>query len=122
MWRTALILLLFAWKETQAMAHPLSTIRTLYIDAPHAETSGFDQRLADAMADLGRFELTNDRAQADAVVTMQSEDADEGFVGQMRISDPRGTTLWSGQAMRPHGESGPMAYERLIDQLQRELG
>lgn len=103
------------------MDNPLSNIHTLYIDAPHAETGGFEQRLASALADSGQFELTNDRAQADAVVTMQSEDADEGFIGQMRISDLRGNVLWSGQAMRPHGEAGPMAYERLIDQLQQEL-
>lgn len=103
------------------MDHPLSSIHTLYIDAPHAEQGGFEQRLAQALAQLGQFELIEDRAQADAIVTMQGEDSEEGFVGQMRISDPRGNTLWSGQSMRPHGEAGPMAYERLMAQLQREL-
>ncbi len=103
------------------MDHPLSNIRILYIDALHAKDGGFEQRLARELAQLGQFELTNDRAQADAVVTMQWKDSGEGFVGQMTIRDPRGQVLWSGQAMRPHGEAGPMAYERLIDQLQREL-
>ncbi len=103
------------------MGHPLSNIYILYIDAPHAAGGGFEQRLARELAQLGQFELTNDRAQADAVVTMQWKDAEEGFVGQMRISDLRGQVLWSGQAMRPHGEAGPMAYERLIHQLQQEL-
>ncbi len=104
------------------MDNPLNNIRMLYIDAPQAEDGGFEQRLTSALADLGKFELTNDRAQADAVVMMQATDSGEGFVGQMRIVDPRGNTLWSGQAMRPHGEAGPMAYERLITQLQHELG
>lgn len=104
------------------MNNPLSTIHTLYIDTPHAQDSSFEQRLTNALAQLGQFELTNDRAQADAFVTMQAEDADDGFVGQMRIADPRGNTLWSGRAMRPHGEAGPMAYERLLDQLRQELG
>ena len=103
------------------MDHPLSNIHTLYIDASQAEAGGFEQLLARALADLGQFELTNDRAQADAFVTMQAEDSDDGFIGQMWISDLRGNALWSGQAMRPHGEAGPMAYERLLDQLQREL-
>jgi len=103
------------------MNHSLSNIRTLYIDVLRAEAGGFEQRLARELVAVGRFELTNDRAQADAVVTMQGEDSGEGFVGQMRISDLRGNVLWSGQAMRPHGEAGPMAYERLINQLQREF-
>lgn len=103
------------------MDHQLSNIHTLYIDAFQAEAGGFEQRLTRQLVDLGQFELTNDRAQADAIVTMQAEDSGEGFIGQMRISDLRGNVLWSGQAMRPHGEAGPMAYERLIDQLQQEL-
>lgn len=103
------------------MDNPLNNVHMLYIDASQAEEGGFEQRLVRALADLGQFELTNDRAQADGIVTMQATDSGEGFVGQMRITDLRGNTLWSGQAMRPHGEAGPMAYERLIDQLQQEL-
>jgi hypothetical protein len=103
------------------MDNSLSNIRTLYVDAPQAEAGGFEQRLVSALAGLGQFELINDRAQADAVVTMQSRNADDGFVGQMRIADLRGNVLWSGQAVRPHGEAGPMAYERLINQLRQEL-
>jgi hypothetical protein len=29
--------------------------------------------------------------------------------------------LWSGQAMRPHGVAGPMAYEMILEQLRAVL-
>ena len=102
------------------MSNPLANIHTLYIEQMNGE-SVFGQRLAQALKELGPFELIEDRAEADALVTIQGQDADDGFVGEMVIRDPRGTVLWSGRALRPHGEAGPMAYERLIEQLRREL-
>jgi hypothetical protein len=103
------------------MSDQLKQIRTLYIDKTEVE-SGFGLRLVEALKELEQFELTGERSIADAVVQMHGQDADDGFVGELVLSDLHGRVLWSARAMRPHGEAGPMAYERLIDQLRQGLG
>jgi hypothetical protein len=102
------------------MSNPLAQIHMLYVEQTKGEPR-FSQRLMAAVEQIGRFRLTNEREHADAVVQAQGQDADDGFVGELVISDPRGTVLWSAWALRLHGEAGPMAYERLIDQLRQEL-
>jgi hypothetical protein len=78
---------------------------------------GFGHKLIGALQRLGRFEFTADRAYADAVLEAHGADTDDGFVGTAMLRDMRGSVLWHGHAFRPHGVSGPMAYERLVEQL-----
>ncbi len=102
------------------MSNTLAQIHTLYVEESTGE-SAFGRRLIEALDQIGSFTLTRDRAAADAVVQVHGEDADDGFVGELVISDLRGQVLWSGRAIRPHDEAGPMAHAQLIDQLQRDL-
>lgn len=103
------------------MSNLFTDIQTLYVGDLTGEPQ-FGRKLLQALHTLGRFELTNDRALADAVLTACGADEGEGFVGDMTISDLNGGVLWSAHAVRPHGSSGPMAYERLLDQLRDALG
>ena len=102
------------------MNNVFAEIRTLYVEE-NTGASAFGRRLIEALDQIGYFTLTRDRATADAVVQAHGDDTDDGFVGELVISDPRGNVLWSGRAIRPHGETGPMAHAQIINQLQRDL-
>lgn len=103
------------------MSNAFSDIHTIYVGDLTGEPL-FGRKLVQALQAMGRFELTDDRALADAVLTAYGADEGEGFVGDMTISDLKGGVLWSAHAVRPHGSSGPMAYERLLAQLRDTLG
>lgn len=102
------------------MDNSLIHIRTLYVDELKG-TPGFGRRLVEALEQIGRFTFTNERAAADAIVQANGQDSDEVFVGELVIRDQRDRVLWSGRALRPYGQAGPMAYEQLIEQLQHAL-
>lgn len=102
------------------MSNALSQIRILYVGDLTGEPE-FGRRLVQALQQMGRFELTEDRSLADAVLTAHGADEGEGFVGNLAIHDLHGAVLWSSQATRPHGSTGPMAYERLLSKLRDDL-
>ena len=103
------------------MSNAFTDIHTLYVGDLTGEPL-FGRKLVQALQALGRFELPNDRALADAMLTAYGADEGEGFVGNMTISNLSGDVLWSGRAVRPHGSSGPMAYELLLAQMRTALG
>lgn len=107
------------FKEEQ-VSHSLNTIHTLYVGSLTGE-SGFGRRLIDALEQMGRFAFTDDRTQADAVVEAHGEDTEEAFIGDLALRDLQGNLLWSARSERPHESAGPMAYERLLAELQGAL-
>lgn len=102
------------------MSNTFTHIQTLYVGELQGEPQ-FGRKLVRALQELGRFELTEDRSHADAMLTAYGADEGEGFVGSLTLRDLNGGVLWSAHATRPHGSSGPMAYERLIAQLREAL-
>jgi ribosomal protein L3 len=102
------------------MSNTFAQIHTIYVGELSGEPQ-FGRRLVRALQEMGRFELTDDRALADAVLTAYGADEGEGFVGDLKLHDLSGAPLWSAHALRPHGSSGPMAYERLLEQLRAAL-
>ncbi len=102
------------------MDNSLAQIRTVYVDELKG-TPGFGRRLVEALEQIGRFTFTSERAGADAIVQADGQDSDEAFVGELVIRDQHNTVLWSGRALRPYGQAGPMAYEQLIEQLLHAL-
>jgi hypothetical protein len=102
------------------MSKALAEVHTLYVAALLGEPE-FGRRLMREMRRVGHFEFTDDRSRADAQLEAHGEDTGEGFYGSLVIRDLRGHMLWSGQAMRPHGVAGPMAYEMILEQLRATL-
>jgi|GEM_PF-5966481 len=102
------------------MDQKLAHVQILYVGMLTGEP-GFGRKLIECLQGLERFELTGERSGADAVLEAHGEDQEDGFFGQLKICDLRGTVLWSAQALRPHGAAGPMAYERLIAELRAAL-
>lgn len=102
------------------MSNPFTNIHTLFVDALTGEPL-FGRKLVQALQQMGRFELTEDRSLADAMLSAHGADEGEGFVGDLRIHDRQGALLWSAHEVRPHGSSGPMAYERLLADLHAAL-
>jgi hypothetical protein len=102
------------------MSKALAEVNTVYVAALLGEQE-FGRRLIREMQQMSRFEFTNDRSQADAELEAQGEDNGEGFHGSLLIRDLRGHTIWSGDATRPHGVPGPMAYELILEQLRMAL-
>lgn len=102
------------------MNNVFTGIRTLYVEE-NTGASVFGRRLIEALDQIGYFSLTRDRAAADAVVQAHGDETDDGFVGELVISDLRGNVLWSGRAIRSHGETGTMTHAQIISQLQRDL-
>lgn len=84
-------------------------------------TPAFGRKLIEALQRLDRFEFTEDSHGADAVLEAHGTDTEDGFVGDASLKSPQGVVLWTGHAVRPHGVAGPMAYERLVEQLRAEL-
>ena len=82
---------------------------------------GFGARLVRALAGSERLEVVEDPEDADAVLEAWSEHTEEGFAGGLMLSDRNGNTIWSDQAVRPHGAAGPMAYEQLVTRLLNAL-
>ncbi len=99
------------------MSHALNKIQVLQIGTLSGEP-GFCQLLVAHLQDLQIFELTDDPHTADAVLEAHGEDDDDGFTGMLLIRDRNGQPLWRSTARRPHGVSGPMAYERLLADLR----
>lgn len=99
------------------MSHTLNKIQVLQVGRLSGEP-GFCQLLIAHLQDLHIFELTDDPLHADAVLEAHGEDDDDGFTGTLLIRDRNGRLLWHGIAHRPHGVSGPMAYERLLVDLR----
>ena len=102
------------------MSKALVEVHTVYVGALLGEPE-FGRRLIREMQRASHFELTDDRSIADAELEAHGEDTGEGFYGSLVIRDLRGHILWSGQAMRPHGVAGPMAYELILEQLREAL-
>jgi hypothetical protein len=98
----------------------LETMHSIYVESLEGEP-GFGRKLIHALQELGRWEFTDDRATADAVMQARGADAEDGFVADLQFRDQTGAVLWSGHAVRPHGVSGPMAYERIVAELQAAL-
>lgn len=98
----------------------LNFIHSIYVESLEGEP-GFGRKLIHALQDLGRWEFTDDRAMADAMLRAKGADAEDGFVADLQFCDKNGEVLWSGHAVRPHGVSGPMAYERIVAELQAAL-
>lgn len=102
------------------MGKSLTQLQTIYVGALTGEP-GFGRKLIEALQRLDRFEFTDERTIADAILEAHGEDQEDGFVGKASLRDRSGAVLWSAQAARPHGVSGPMAYERLVADLQDTL-
>lgn len=102
------------------MSKALTQVNTLYVAALLGEPE-FGRRLIREMQQMSHFEFTHDRSLADAELEAHGEDNGEGFHGSLVIRDLHGSTLWSGEATRPHGSPGPMAYELILDQLRAAL-
>jgi hypothetical protein len=102
------------------MGKTLAQVQVIHVGALGG-APGFGRKLIDALQRLGRFEFTEDRTYSDAVLEAHGDDTDDGFVGTATLRDLRGSILWQGHAVRPHGVSGPMAYERLVEQLTSAL-
>jgi hypothetical protein len=102
------------------MGKALAQVHTLYIGALQGVPE-FGLRLVREMQQTYHFEFIDDRSVADAELEIQGDDTGEGFYGSLVIRDLRGHILWSGQAMRPHGVAGPMAYELILNQLRQAL-
>jgi hypothetical protein len=102
------------------MGKALAEVKTLYVAALLGEQE-FGRRLIREMQQISRFEFTHDRSLADAELQTHGEDNGEGFHGSLLIRDLQGHTIWSGEATRPHGVPGPMAYELILEQLRAEL-
>ncbi|HEX6288217.1 MAG TPA: hypothetical protein VFZ66_03460 [Herpetosiphonaceae bacterium] len=102
------------------MSKALAQVHTLYVGALLGEPE-FGRRLIREMQRIGQFDFTDDRSIADAELEADGEDTGESFYGSLVIRDLQGDILWSGQATRPHGVAGPMAYERILEQLRAAL-
>ena len=102
------------------MSKALTEVHTLYVAALLGEPE-FGRRLMREMQRVGHFEFIDDRSRADAELEAHGEDTGEGFAGSLVIRDLGGHMLWSGQATRPHGVAGPMAYEMILEQLRAVL-
>jgi hypothetical protein len=103
------------------MGNSLAHVQTIHVGALTGE-AGFGRKLIEALQRLERFELTEDAAHADAILDADGDDQEQGFLGTATLHDAHGAVLWTARALRPHGGSGPMAYERLIAALVAEVG
>ncbi len=102
------------------MGKSLAEVQTIQVGALTGEP-GFGRKLIEALQRLDRFEFTEDRTYADAVLEADGQDQEEGFIGSATLRDMRGAILWTARSRRPHGVSGPMAYERIVAQLEDAL-
>ena len=102
------------------MGKTLAQVRTIQVGALTGEP-GFGRKLIEALQRLDRFEFTDDRTYADAVLEADGQDQEDGFIGTVTLRDKQGSVLWAGRAVRPHGVAGPMAYERIVAQFQDAL-
>jgi hypothetical protein len=98
----------------------LRTIHSLYVGKMSGSTE-FGRRLVREIERKQLFEIAGLRSQADAIIETHGEDSEDGFVADVMIRDPQGTPIWSARSVRPHGSSGPMAYERLLARLEAAL-
>ena len=99
------------------MGKSLGQMEAIYVGALTGEP-GFGRKLIEALQRLDRFEFTAERTYADAILEAHGEDQEDGFVGKAALRDVSGVIVWSAEIMRPHGVSGPMAYERLVADLK----
>ena len=102
------------------MGKSLAQMQTIYVGALTGEP-GFGRKLIEALQQLDRFEFTEERTYADAILEAHGEDQEDGFVGKATLRDTSGAVAWSAQVARPHGVSGPMAYERIVADLKHAL-
>lgn len=102
------------------MSKALAEVNTLYVGALLGEPE-FGRRLIREMQQMSHFEFTHDRSLANAELEAHGEDNGVGFHGSVVIRDIDGSTIWSGEATRPHGSPGPMAYELILEQLRADL-